>query len=141
MTNEFSILLEKYFKGEISAQEEERLEELLKTEENLAIFDQYIEVNFLLNKPLNFFNSQVAFEKVQAQLGESEIKKNNPRFFLRYAAVLIVILLSGASYFLMADREIPSNLDSNQVVLVGDNGIIEEFEQSDIKIVRNNKGN
>ena len=116
-------LLLKLVENRISEQESEELLQWLKSEENQNYFNEFVEINHLLNSNQHFPNGK----ELQKKLKIVE-KKSKYASLLKYAAVIIVVVTSGLifkdSLFSANDPVMPAPVVTNNKIQPGKNAAV-----------------
>ncbi|MCR9228439.1 MAG: FecR family protein [Flavobacteriaceae bacterium] len=116
-------LLLKLVENRISEQESEELLLWLKSEENQNYFNEFVEINHLLNSNQAFGNGK----ELQKKLKISQ-KKTKYASLLKYAAVIIVVVTSGLifkdSLFSANDALAPAPVVKNNKIQPGKNAAV-----------------
>lgn len=131
------ILIIKLFEQRLSKQETIMLEKWLKEKQNQAHFNEFVEINHLLNTEIHF-DYHHPLQKIKLHILQAKRKKQLNKS-LKYAAILIVLLGIGLFYFLpklsiaprseVVKKETPSIINNeieighNQAVLTLADGV------------------
>lgn len=135
-------LIIKLLENTISKEESSALVQWLNNKENLDYFNDFVEINYLLNAKQEF-DYKNSLEKVKKRLHKKP-KKIRPTFF-KYAAAVILLLTS--SYFLLkndnvtvSDTEIQNNIKPGyqKATLVLSNGKAIDLEAFENQVIVNN---
>ena len=96
-------ILRKKIKGEISSEEEKQLQQWIeKSEANSDLFEKIMDDKTLLNKleEYQLFDKEKNWSSLEKKLFNTKIIRIEPKKLLRYAAILIpLIVLAGISYY------------------------------------------
>ncbi|MFS4467854.1 FecR family protein [Maribacter sp. 2210JD10-5] len=139
--NDIEILIEKYLENTLSAEESNRLEEMLKDEINAAIFKERIKNDYALKNQNREFNSEEAFQKIQAKIkATSQIKTFALQPLFKYAAA--AVLLFGLGLFFKSVLQTDATSASSnkttdkQIQLEWDDGSQQVLTHQDVDSIR-----
>ncbi len=88
------LLTEKFLLHNLSESEQEELEFLLQDPSHLSSFKKMISDSYLLATEGTTFNEKTSFEEIKRSLQPKLRKVHFSRYFLKYAAVLVVLITS-----------------------------------------------
>jgi ferric-dicitrate binding protein FerR (iron transport regulator) len=158
MDNSFYIsdLIAKKNKGTISPKEMEKLESWMnESSENLEIYTRATDNNYLVNKleVYQLFRKNEVREALENELFPAKTRKLYPNVLLRYAAVLIpLMLLAGVSWYYLNESKSPplSSLDTvvkpgsqkamlklsdGKTLELDDSNLLAELQEGDAKVI------
>lgn len=105
--NRIDRLIIKLIDNTITDEESEKLKTWLKSEENLTYFNEFIEINYLINSKNEFDYKSSLTSIKESYSNSSETSKNNKRSkitkLFKYAAA-IAIVVSASYFFLTKER-------------------------------------
>lgn len=125
-------LLRKKIKGEISSNEEKQLQQWIeKDQSNSALYERILNDKTLLDKLEDYqlFDNEKTWSSLEKKLFKTKIIRLETRRFLRYAAILIpLIIIAGLSYYW-------KNFSYSSLAKVDE--IIKPYEQKALLILAN----
>ncbi|HEY9169481.1 MAG TPA: FecR family protein [Lutibacter sp.] len=121
----------KLIEDNISDKEAEFLTKWMENEKNKSYFDEFIEINYLINAKNNFDYIR-SLKKTKGLINRKS--NNNYWPFLKYAAIFIVFI--GVGYFFI-NRNITPDVSENQLIIAEDD-ITVELENGNVKVISSN---
>ncbi|MHB1108333.1 MAG: FecR family protein, partial [Lutibacter sp.] len=121
----------KLIEDNISDEETEFLIKWLENEKNKIYFDEFIEINYLINAK-NGFDYRTSMQKTKELIKRNSWNKRLS--LLKYAAVFIAFI--GIGYFFMNQNR-TSDVSGNQLIIADDN-ITLELENGNVKVIQPN---
>lgn len=121
----------KLIEDNISDEENEFLIKWLEDEKNKTYFNQFIEINYLINAK-NSFDYRTSLQKTKALI--SRKSRINYWTFLKYAAVFIAFI--GIGYYFVNYNKTTA-VAGNQLQIANDN-ITLELENGNVKVIQTN---
>lgn len=137
---EIDLIIIRLIENNISEEESVFLIKWLEDKKNKSYFDEFIEINYLINAK-NSFDYKSSLQKLKEFMNRKSRKKRWP--LLKYAAVFVAFV--GITYFFVKqsnntiDTEL--HIKNEEITLELDNGDIMVIPNLVKKNIRNNKGN
>jgi hypothetical protein len=152
-------LIAKKIKGEITSGEQDVLNTWLENDDNKKLYERILNDQNVLEKldVYSMFDDRKAWKRIQDQLGDKKSVRLVPTVLLRYAAILVPIIMVTIAtiYFIRQDNRVEANLineqfkpgsqkailvlaDSTSVQLHEDNAL-QEIKQGGISILNDLK--
>lgn len=134
---EYTILIEKFIHHELSEVEAMKLLNWLENDHtNIATLRNHIEINFLLQKSDQEFDTSEAYSKIDALLEDPKLsEKFKWSSLLKYAAIFIGIFGAGFYFFNTTSEALP-----NFVTLELENGEVQKIEFIEQKTIISSNG-
>jgi hypothetical protein len=121
----------KLIEDNISDKETALLIKWLENEKNKIYFDEFIEINYLINAK-NSFDYKTSLQKTKELIKRTS--RNKRLSLLKYAAVFIAFI--GIGYFFMNQNRM-IDVSGNQLIISDDN-ITLELETGNVKVIHSN---
>lgn len=127
----FLNLIDKYFHKDLEGREMDELLEWLRKPEYKRVFEDYVEINYILNQT-KAIDVKETYEKIDALLKQNQTENNNQNFYLKYAAVFIGLLGLGYLGFLFTQTKLENSSEGQSFVTIEkEDGTVEVIDQEE----------
>ena len=143
MNIDLNILIDKFIENKLLDHEYDILEEYLRIPENRIIFDELVEVHYLVSpKSIHDLDSLKAYNKISRKVGGPRFGKKTINRLMKYAAVLVIAVGIGGYYSGVFQNEVvPAMSLDNVITLKLENGETKIIQNDAEESIVNNKGN
>ena len=143
MKIDLNILIDKFIENKLLNHEYDILEEYLRIPENRIIFDELVEVHYLVSpKSIHDLDSLKAYNKIFPKVRGSRFGRKTINKIMKYAAVLVIAIGIGGYYSGIFQKEVvPAMSLDNVITLKLENGETKIIQNEAEESIVNNKGN